>query len=114
LATLRELGPQDGQGLLPAAAEAFRQGVPNSLAALQHALDSRHWDVLEQAAHKLRGAAASIGATGAAALCQELEQLGRQPDVRADGRPGTELLDRLGAELVRVDAALESALALRP
>jgi PAS domain S-box-containing protein len=110
LATLRELGPQDGQGLLPAAAEAFRQGVPNSLAALQHALDSRHWDVLEQAAHKLRGAAASIGATGAAALCQELEQLGRQPD----GRPGTELLDRLGAELVRVDAALESALALRP
>ncbi|MHA7292176.1 PAS domain S-box protein [Arthrobacter sp. MDT3-24] len=109
LATLRDLGPADGRGLLPAAADAFRRGVPSSVAALQQAVDGGG-EGLEEAAHKLKGAAANIGASGAASLCQELEQLGREPG----GQPGPELLARLRTELARVDTALEYALAARP
>jgi PAS domain S-box-containing protein len=110
LATLRDLGPADGRGLLPAAAEAFRRGVPSSVAALHQALDGGGGDALEQAAHKLKGAAANIGATGGAALCQELEDLGREPG----DQHGPEILSRLLTELARVDKALENALAARP
>jgi two-component system sensor histidine kinase/response regulator len=110
LAVLRELGPTDGRGLLPATAEAFRRGVPSSVAALQQAVDGGGGGALEQAAHKLKGAAANIGATGAASLCQELEELGREPG----GRQGREVLSRLLAELARVDKELENALAMRP
>jgi len=109
LETLRDLGPADGRGLLPAAADAFRRGVPSSMAALQQAVDGGG-EGLEEAAHKLKGAAASIGARGAASLCQELEQLGREPG----SQPGPELLARLRTELARVDTALENALAARP
>lgn len=108
LALLRELGPADGRGLLPAAAEAFRRGVPSNMAALHQALDSGGGDALEQAAHKLKSAAANIGATGVALLCQELKDLGRKPG----GQPGPELLTRLLTELARVDKELENALAL--
>ncbi|TFC90334.1 PAS domain S-box protein [Cryobacterium sp. TMT3-29-2] len=106
LAILRDLGPADGQGLLPAATQAFQRGVPSSLAALHQAMKSGGGDALEQAAHKLKGAAANIGATGAVALCQELEYLGRE----ADSQPDPELLARLETELARVDTALENAL----
>lgn len=109
LATLRDLGPADGRGLLPAAADAFRRGIPSSMAALQQAVDGGG-EGLEEAAHKLKGAAANIGARGAASLCQELEQLGREPG----SQPGPELLARLRTELARVDTALENALATRP
>jgi CheY-like chemotaxis protein len=106
LAVLRELGPADGRGLLPAAAGAFRRGIPSSVAALHQALDDGGGGALEQAAHTLKGAAANIGATGAASLCQELEDLGHK-----DGGPsGAELLNRLLAELARVDKELENAL----
>ncbi|WP_284764448.1 PAS domain S-box protein [Arthrobacter sp. efr-133-R2A-63] len=110
LAVLRELGPADGPGLLRGAADAFRRGVPSSVAALQQGLDGGGGDALEQAAHKLKGAAANIGATGAAALCQELEDLGREPG----GRHGPELLARLLTELARVEKELENALAVSP
>lgn len=106
LAVLRELGPADGRGLLPSAAGAFRRGVPTSVAALHQALDDGGGGALEQAAHTLKGSAASIGATGAASLCQELEDLGRN----GGGQSGTELLTRLLAELARVDKELENAL----
>ncbi|MDQ0028515.1 PAS domain S-box protein [Arthrobacter bambusae] len=114
LATLRGLGPADGAGLLPAAAESFRHGVPSGLAALEAALGGGDREALVQEAHKLRGSAANIGAAGAAELCKELEQLGRQTEGRLDGRAAQEVLVRLRAELARVDAALGSALSVRP
>ncbi|MDQ6739581.1 MAG: Hpt domain-containing protein, partial [Actinomycetota bacterium] len=109
LATLRALGAADGHGLLPAAAKAFRRDVPSSLAALHQALTNGGADALGQAAHKLRGAAANIGANHAAALCEEVERLGYDPD----GQSGPELMARLQTELARVDTALDHALSLR-
>ncbi|UVJ37924.1 PAS domain S-box protein [Arthrobacter sp. CJ23] len=108
LAVLRELGPADGHGLLPTAAGAFRRGVPASVAELHAALEGGGGDALERAAHKLKGAAATIGATGVASLCQELEDLGRKPG----GQSGKELLTRLLTELARADKELENALAM--
>lgn len=104
LATLRELGPADGQGLLPAAAEAFRQGIHPSLEAIRRAVDNGGGPALEQVAHKLKGAAANIGANRVAAVCGELERSSTAAD------PG--LLTRLQAELALVEEALDQALAV--
>jgi two-component system sensor histidine kinase/response regulator len=102
----RELGPADGLGLLPAAAEAFRRDVPARLAALHEAVHNGGGPALAQAAHTLKGAASNIGAGAVAGLCQELEGMGRS-GIHAGG---PQLVRRLEAELVLVDAELDAAL----
>jgi two-component system, sensor histidine kinase and response regulator len=109
LDTLRDLGPADGHGLLPEAVRAFRMDVQPSLESLRRALTNGHADALAQAAHKLKGAAANIGATRAAALCHQLELRARIPEP-----DDSELLTRLEAELARVDTALARALSRTP
>jgi HPt (histidine-containing phosphotransfer) domain-containing protein len=100
----------DGLGLLPAAAEAFRKDVPHRLAALDRAINDKDGSALTRAAHALRGAAANIGATTAAALCGDLETLGSagQYDDAA------ELVRRLETELEQVDIELDRALDVAP
>ena len=109
LQILRELGPADGLGLLPEAVRAFRQDSQGALDTLRAALENGQAAELEAAAHKLTGAAANIGAVGAAGLCKELERLGRDagPELRSTGAL---LLDQLHTELARVDEALERTL----
>ena len=106
LAMLRELGPEDGLGLLPAAAEAFRKDAPGRLAVLRDSVHNGGGQALTQAAHALKGAAANIGATAVAALCGELEEMGRSG--KHDGGP--QLVSRLEAELVKVNFELDLAL----
>jgi len=103
---LRGLGPDDGRGLLPATVEAFRKDVPGRITALQAALDDGGGEALVRAAHALKGSAANIGAGRAAAICAELEGLGRAGNHGA----GIDLVRRLEAELRRVDAELDAAL----
>ncbi|MHA7221257.1 hybrid sensor histidine kinase/response regulator [Arthrobacter sp. RHLT1-20] len=109
LTILRALGAPDGHGLLPQAAEAFRQDIQPSLDSLRRALDDGHGEALGEAAHKLKGAAASIGANRAAALCHQLECNAGTPD-----HDHPDLMTRLEAELTLVDAALGDALAETP
>jgi CheY-like chemotaxis protein/HPt (histidine-containing phosphotransfer) domain-containing protein len=104
LAVLRELGPADGRGLLPAAAEAFREGLRPSLQAIREALDDGG-GALRSAAHKLQGAAANIGASRAAELCRELERLDGNREAE-----GPALVDQLEAELALVDRYLKQTL----
>lgn len=106
LAMLRDLGPADGLGLLPAAAEAFRKDIPARVAVLRESVHNGGGAALVQAAHALKGAAANIGATAVATLCGELEQMGRSG--KHDGGP--ELVSRLEAELVHVNFELDLAL----
>lgn len=106
LAILRDLGPENGLGLLPAAAEAFRKDVPARLAALRESVHNGGGPALAQAAHALKGAAANIGATAVATLCGELEEMGRSG--KHDGGP--QLVSRLEAELVQVNFELDLAL----
>jgi HPt (histidine-containing phosphotransfer) domain-containing protein len=65
---------------------------------------------LARAAHALKGSAANIGAAAVAGICAELEGLGRRGT--PDG--GTPLLRRLGEELQRLDAELDTALEVAP
>jgi CheY-like chemotaxis protein/HPt (histidine-containing phosphotransfer) domain-containing protein len=106
LAILRDLGPEDGLGLLPAAAEAFRKDIPSRLAVLRESVHNGGGQALVKAAHALKGAAANIGATAVVTLCSELEQMGRSG--KHDGGP--ELVSRLEAELVKVNFELDLAL----
>jgi two-component system sensor histidine kinase/response regulator len=106
LAILRDLGPADGRGLLPAATEAFRNDVPARLSALNKAASDGAGLALAQAAHALKGAAANIGATAVAALCGELEAMG----LSGKHDEGPELLSRLEAELAKVNVELDNAL----
>ena len=106
LATLRDLGPSDGLGLLPAAAEAFRNDVPDRIAFLHQAINDNDGPALAQAAHALRGAAANIGATTVAALCGKLEAMGSAGN---HGHAG-QLVSRLEAELAHVNIELDRAL----
>jgi CheY-like chemotaxis protein len=107
LETLRDLGPADGLGLLPAAAEAFRQDIQPSLEALRHALDNGSRDTFRHVAHKLKGAAANIGAARAARMCEELER-----SSSSGGPVDPALLAGLEAELGLVDKALDHALSV--
>ncbi|MFF2318351.1 response regulator [Arthrobacter sp. NPDC058097] len=107
---LRELGPEDGRGLLPEAAAAFRRDLPARVGALKTAVDDGDGPALAQAAHALKGAAANIGAAAVAGICAELEGLGRR------GTPGggTPLVRRLEEELERLDDELDAALEVAP
>jgi signal transduction histidine kinase/CheY-like chemotaxis protein/HPt (histidine-containing phosphotransfer) domain-containing protein len=106
LAILRDLGPDDGRGLLPEAVAAFRRGLPAHVAGVQAAVNDGDGPALAQAAHALKGAAANIGAAAVARICAGLEALGR------DGTPdgGNTLVRSLAAELNRLDAELDAAL----
>lgn len=107
---LRELGPEDGRGLLPEAAAAFRGDLPARVDALEAAVNDSDGPALAQAAHALKGSAANIGAAAVAGICAELEGLGRRGT--PDG--GTPLLRRLEEELQRLNAELDTALEVAP
>jgi CheY-like chemotaxis protein/HPt (histidine-containing phosphotransfer) domain-containing protein len=108
LATLRSLGPADGRGLLPAAAQAFKGEILPSLEGIRAAA-ANGGEALGRAAHKLKGAAANIGATRAAGLCRQLERL----DSGSSGA-GLETIELLEAELALVAEALDEALFAAP
>ena len=73
---------------------------------MNQAINDNDGPALAQAAHALRGAAANIGATTAAALCGELEEMGTNGN-HDHPRP---LVNRLEAELVHVNIELDRAL----
>ncbi len=108
LATLRSLGPADGRGLLPAAAQAFKGEILPSLEGLRAAA-AHGGDALGRAAHRLKGAAANIGATRAAGLCLQLEHV-----ESGSSGAGLETIELLEAELALVAEALDEALFTSP
>ena len=90
LQILRELGPADGLGLLPEAVRAFRQ---DSQKPWRHCGPRWMPDKPQQWKRPRTsspGAAANIGAAGAAGLCKDLERLGREagPDLASHGIAG--------------------------
>jgi HPt (histidine-containing phosphotransfer) domain-containing protein len=93
--------------LLPAAAQAFREDIGPSLEALRHALDNGNEDAFRQVAHKLKGAAANIGAARAARMCEELER-----SSSSGGPVDPALMAGLEAELGLVDEALDQAVSV--
>ena len=76
LAVLGRMGPADG-ALLARTVEAFLSEAPATIATLVEAVNGGNASGLRQGAHRLRGAAATVGATDLAARCSKLEELGR-------------------------------------
>ena len=100
LEVLRQLGP-DGH-LLARMANAFLEQAPGRMDRLRASAECGDAPAVQQESHTLKGAAAQLGAVRMAAVCEEIETLGRHHDVG----PARELLDRLGPEFERVREAL--------
>lgn len=107
LTQLRGIGAADGWGILPAVIGAFLDGLPVQREAVRYAAQSGDGTALHKAAHRLRGAAANLGAIPLASVCAELETRGREGS-RLDSVD--DLLDQLEQELTRSSSALTQAL----
>lgn len=91
---LRTLGPDDGWGLLPMVVKSFLDDCPKILETLRRSVETGDSDGVRTSAHRLKGAAANIGAARVAASCLELENAA--PDTTPSD---AEVLTRLEAEL---------------
>jgi PAS domain S-box-containing protein len=106
--TLLELDDGDG-AILREVTAAFLADAVSQLDHLREAAAEGDPEVLEQSAHALKGASASIGAVTLAARCAALEELARGR-VLAEART---IVEQLDAEFDRVRDALMSAMPAR-
>jgi len=63
--------------------EQFHGSASEGLAALRNALENHDWVALKRAAHKLKGAAATLGAKLVAARCHSLETASKEQSMDA-------------------------------
>ncbi|HEV8377185.1 MAG TPA: response regulator [Candidatus Polarisedimenticolia bacterium] len=106
LSDLREAGGEEEDGFLRMLVGKFLEEAPACIACLSEASNSADAPALGKAAHRLKGAAATLGARRLAAICLEMETLGRGGSTRGS----QELIARLEAELRRVRKALAKEL----
>ncbi len=103
---LAQLGQLDSvgnrSGLLAVLVDYFLTGAPADLAGLRAAVDRRDATAIYPLAHRLKGAAATLGTTGMVDICQELEALASAGALT----PTRELLGHLEQEFRRVTSAL--------
>ena len=106
LEAIRKLaGPRDAS-LVNQVIGAYLADTPPRFGQLRAAAEAGDAEALRQAAHALKSSSANVGAEQLAALCKELEMLGRGGG--GDGvRP---LVARAEAEVARVVAALSAEL----
>jgi len=109
LSVLRAIGPADGWGMLPAVIDAFVKAAPETSDALRAAAAVGDAPALEALLHRLRGAAANLGARQLAETCGLLETA-----LGAEGAIVQVLLDDVHRELADGCRALSALLAARP
>jgi two-component system, sensor histidine kinase and response regulator len=105
---LRELQSDDGPDVLQPLIELFLHNTPERLASLEAAIAAGDGRALEQVAHNIKGSSASFGASRLAALCQPLEEMGRNGNT-ADAAP---YLPEVLSEYERVTLALRAEFGL--
>jgi CheY-like chemotaxis protein/HPt (histidine-containing phosphotransfer) domain-containing protein len=102
---LRQLGPADGWGLLPAAVNAYLGDYPLTLTTIRDAAHAGDAVGVRESAHKLKGASANIGAVQVSTLCDRME------DAAVNGTvPGSDGLDQLEDALLHTGRLLHAAL----
>ena len=104
--TLRNIGDPPGD-LLTRMIDAFIDDFPSSLASLNAAASSDDLPAASAVAHRLRGAAANLGATTLASFCAQLEHASNTAGAGIDHT----LLTQLEAEFESFRAALPEACA---
>jgi CheY-like chemotaxis protein len=87
----------EGTTLLASTIEGFLARTPVRLAELRTAFERDDVDLMDRAAHSLRGGAATLGAGGVAALCADLEHAARAGRL-SDAGPLLAQLERVFAE----------------
>ena len=93
----------NGSALLGRLVDCFLTSASADLAGLHASVQRGDTATMTDLAHRLKGAAASLGSASLVDLCQELEALGSADDLTPVG----ELLCRLEEELGRVTSALD-------
>ncbi|HST82622.1 MAG TPA: response regulator [Kineosporiaceae bacterium] len=102
---LRSLGPADGWGLLPQIVTAFLKASDAQRDELHAAAEAHDHEGVSRAAHRLRGAAANLGAEPLADACAEVERLAAMSS--SDLRQGVDQIDdRLSATCSELESVL--------
>jgi CheY-like chemotaxis protein/HPt (histidine-containing phosphotransfer) domain-containing protein len=107
---IRALAPEGGDELLRQVVLAYLKAAEREWARFDQGLADGDAALLANAAHALKSSSFNVGANAFAALCKEVEQLGREGRMRRV----LALVDALRAEWRRVEAALRAALAELP
>ncbi|MBW3557178.1 MAG: response regulator, partial [Actinobacteria bacterium] len=105
LAHLIGMDEETGFTLLGEVADLLARDTPPRLAQMREAVATGAPAALRQAAHALKGSAATLGATAVAALSAQLEELGKAGQLEG----ASPLLDELDEEVPRVIEALRAA-----
>jgi HPt (histidine-containing phosphotransfer) domain-containing protein len=108
LDTLRQLNQVGEPDVLSEVLGLFIADAPLRLEAISAAVGNGDARALQRAAHTLKGAAGTIGATGLQAACRTLEEVAQQGDL---GGASIEALRHLGGEYARVKSAIDVLLA---
>jgi CheY-like chemotaxis protein len=103
-AAIERLGGDEA--LFREVASLFLSDAPQQLDEIRRAATTRDAATLRRAAHSLKGAAAYVGGTSAAAAAHRLELLGAENDLRT----APELLQTLDREIARLTTALNASL----
>jgi two-component system sensor histidine kinase/response regulator len=82
--------------------DMYLSALQNRVSAIQAAVDTLDADGLDRSCHTLGSASALVGARELAALCRQLEAMGRDDSMGG----AVEVVNRLTAEAARVGAAL--------
>jgi HPt (histidine-containing phosphotransfer) domain-containing protein len=102
-AELQALGGDEDPLFLRRIVEQFMQDARALIATLHRAAETGDGAALERAAHALKSTSACLGAHEMAALCQELQQLGRTGELVE----AASIVAQLGGAWDRVHDALE-------
>jgi HPt (histidine-containing phosphotransfer) domain-containing protein len=106
LDTLRQLNEPGQPDVLAEVLRLFLDDAPRRIQAIVAAVADRDAGALQRAAHTMKGAAGTIGATALQDACRTLEQMGRQQRVEGASIAIADLQREYG----RVQEAIEQLL----
>jgi PAS domain S-box-containing protein len=101
---LRKLQVEDGPDIVSQLIDIYLSDTPPRLAALRQAIAEKDAFALFQAAHSLKSSSGNIGALTLAAICRELESMGRAGVIEG----AAEKVARVEAEYAKVCMALSA------
>jgi HPt (histidine-containing phosphotransfer) domain-containing protein len=104
LEELRSLQSEGEPDLVKELFDSFCEEVPTLITAMREAVKNGAPDKLRQAAHSLKGSSGGLGAKPLAAVCAEVEKVGRAGSVEGVA----DKIDRVEHEYARVLKALET------
>ncbi len=99
---------EDGPELLKTLVNLYLKDSPNLIGDMRKSIVRRDATILDRSAHTLKGNSYQMGASPLAALCFELEKIGKAGSVEG----GDALIEQIEGEFARVSHELESLLKL--